>query len=80
MRAELDPVRAPVELYDLQTDPWERTNLAQVAEVQAVLSDLRQRLLAWMEQTQDPLLVGPVASPYYSDALARLRAEPAALS
>jgi hypothetical protein len=28
----------------------------------------------WMEQTDDPLLRGPVASPYYADALNRLRA------
>jgi N-sulfoglucosamine sulfohydrolase len=76
MRAQLDPVRAPIELYDLQTDRWEQSNLADAADLETIQAELRQRLLAWMEQTNDPLLAGPVASPYYSDVLARLRRQP----
>lgn len=55
------------ELYDLQTDPHEFRNLAGSAEHAAVFADLKQRLLAWREQTQDPLL-NPTN-------LARLKAE-----
>ena len=36
-------------------------------------ADMRQRLLRWMQTTDDPLLRGPVASPYYADALGALR-------
>jgi arylsulfatase A-like enzyme len=73
MLSELDGVRPPVELYDLRADRWERNNLAGSRELADVETDLRQRLLGWMRSTHDPLLSGPIASPYYSDALARLR-------
>src|SRR6266851_2998713 len=74
MLPEFGGVRPPVEFYDLQADPREQHNLADRPEVAAIQADLRRRLLRWMEQTDDPLLHGPVASPYYADALARLRA------
>ena len=74
MLSEFGGVRPPVELYDLQADPWEHENLADRAELAAIQADLRRRLLRWMEQTDDPLLDSPVASPYYADALNRLRA------
>jgi N-sulfoglucosamine sulfohydrolase len=72
MRAQLDAVRSPVELYDLSEDPWEQHNLAGHPSVASVQADLGRRLLVWMQETDDPLLNGPVASPYYSSALASL--------
>ena len=74
MLSEFDAVRRPVELYDLEADPWEQLNLAGSAALADVEHDLRQRLLEWMRSTDDPLLDGPVSSPYYADALARLEA------
>ena len=74
MLADFDGVRPPVELYDLEEDPWEQRNLSGTTEVADVEADLRHRLLAWMESTNDPLLRGPVPSPYYADALAALHA------
>ena len=65
--------RPPVELYDLPTDPWEQQNLADSVELRDVQTNLAQRLLRWMEETDDPLLRGPVTSPYLTDALAHLR-------
>jgi N-sulfoglucosamine sulfohydrolase len=72
MQAEFDAVRAPIELYDLIEDPWERHNVAGTADLATVEAELRARLLAWMRVTQDPLLDGPVASPYYADAVSWL--------
>jgi len=63
MLADLDQTRPYVELYDLDADPWEQTNLAGWAEVAATAADLRGRLLRWMQETGDPLLHGPVAPP-----------------
>jgi len=46
------------ELYDLETDPGELTNLATSPEHRGELARLRGRLIAWMEQIGDPLLNG----------------------
>jgi N-sulfoglucosamine sulfohydrolase len=73
MLAELDGVRSPVELYDLEQDRWEQRNLAEESDYAAVQADLRQRLLEWMRSTDDPLLRGPVSSPFYGTALEWLR-------
>ena len=48
--------RPATEFYDLHQDPSERTNLGSSAE----LSD---RLRAWMKETADPLLDGPIPRP-----------------
>jgi N-sulfoglucosamine sulfohydrolase len=51
------------QLYDLVLDPAEGANLAgDPAHVQA-LAEMRSRLDAWMRETEDPLLEGPVAPP-----------------
>jgi arylsulfatase A-like enzyme len=69
--------RPEEELYDLEADPHEQTNLASdrpMYEPQSagsdphpdyvdVLDDLRERLDDWMEATDDPLLDGPVPYP-----------------
>lgn len=69
----LRPWAAPFELYDLEADPWERENLSGSPELRALESDLRRKLLVWMEETGDPLLRGPVASPFYARTLEELR-------
>ncbi len=65
------------ELYDLDEDPDEFNNLAvePTPEHRAVCDKLAGRLLEWMRQTGDPLLAGPVASPFYYRELARLQGE-----
>ncbi len=52
----------PVELYDLQNDPWEMQNLANTASVALLQQSLLSELGKWMEQTADPLLHGPIVS------------------
>lgn len=72
LAAELVGQRDPIELYNLREDPLERTNLAGRFEVAEVERELRGQLLAWMQATHDPLLEGPVASPFYGMVLERL--------
>lgn len=58
----LEP-RAPIELYDLQDDPWEQKNLADDGAYADVCAGLTQQLARWRTETQDPLLVGPLEGP-----------------
>ena len=51
------------QLFDLVFDPNEAANLAHDTAHAEVLEDLRGRLQRWMEETDDPLLNGPVAPP-----------------
>lgn len=64
----------PRELYDLNADPAEMVNLAGSPAVAALERELDARLWAWMDETADPLLEGPVASPAYRQAMASWRA------
>lgn len=51
------------QLYDLIFDPNEAHNLANEPRYAAVKAELADRLQAWMEETQDPLLQGPIEWP-----------------
>jgi N-sulfoglucosamine sulfohydrolase len=51
------------QLYDLVLDPQEGQNVAADPVNAGVLAELRERLEAWMRETEDPLLEGPVAPP-----------------
>jgi arylsulfatase A-like enzyme len=62
-----------VELYDLDADPLEISNLAGRPETAAIERELDARLWRWMEETGDPLLNGPVPSPAYRRAMAARR-------
>ncbi len=57
--------RAPYQeaLFDLVFDPNETDNLAADPGHAATLEQMRGRLQRWMEQTDDPLLKGPVPGP-----------------
>lgn len=50
------------ELYDLDADPWQLRNLAEDASYASVRADLAARLEAWMVETNDPVLAGPVVA------------------
>jgi len=53
------------ELYDLQTDPDEMHNLAEDPALAGVRDPLAAQLADWMRRTDDPLIRGPVPSPFY---------------
>ncbi len=54
---------ATEQLYDLVFDPHETHNLAADPAHKPVLDDLRERLDAWMRETDDPLLKGDIPAP-----------------
>lgn len=51
------------QLYDLEFDPNEMSNLVDRADMQDVLVDMRKKLDDWMQRTNDPILNGPVKVP-----------------
>lgn len=51
------------QLFDLLFDPNETKNLAHEAQFAGILEEMRARLDAWMERTNDPILRGPVPVP-----------------
>jgi N-sulfoglucosamine sulfohydrolase len=57
VRATYERWRHPpaLELYDLQEDPWEYSNLAQDANYKSVLDGLLAKLRHWQKSTRDPL-------------------------
>jgi arylsulfatase A-like enzyme len=54
---------APEQLYDNLFDPNQGHNVIDDPAAADVASELRERLRAWMERTDDPLLDGPVPLP-----------------
>jgi arylsulfatase A-like enzyme len=58
-----DPQHEPVELYDLEQDPWEGVNLAGHPAYRETENELHAELSRWTEETHDPLLRGWVPSP-----------------
>ncbi|MBN1557990.1 MAG: sulfatase [Lentisphaerae bacterium] len=53
----------PVGLYDLRKDPLERHDVSDRPESAGMRKDLEARLSRWLEQTDDPLLKGPLRVP-----------------
>ena len=61
--------RPVVQLFDLKDDPHERKDLAALPEHADLVKDLSNRLWHWMEQVGDPILKGPLVTPYYRQAI-----------
>jgi hypothetical protein len=55
----------PIELYDLQTDPYEFKNLANDPKLAAVQKRLHSRMRKWQRETKDPL-ANPAALKRYT--------------
>lgn len=67
--------RPVVELYDLQADPHELRDLGSDTEYEQIRRELDGRLLKWLHDVNDPILLGPVKTPYYQIAMADLAAD-----
>lgn len=65
------------ELYDLENDPNEFDNLAGQDDLSDIENELRLRLFAWMQDTDDPILKGAIESPYYDRAIQQLKGDTA---
>jgi hypothetical protein len=61
--------RPVVQLFDLANDPRERNDLAQSPDHTEIIKDLSDRLWRWMEEVEDPILKGPLVTPYYEKAM-----------
>jgi arylsulfatase A-like enzyme len=61
--------RPVVQLFDLKDDPHERKDLAALPEHADLVKDLSNRLWRWMEEVGDPILKGPLVTPYYRQAI-----------
>ncbi|MFI4876757.1 MAG: sulfatase [Blastopirellula sp. JB062] len=55
--------RPKEEFYDLQSDPFERSNLIDCPDRRIEIQEHQARLAAWMDSTADPLLEGPIRRP-----------------
>lgn len=60
-------------LYDLEADPAERNNMIGADEYADVAERLNTRLADWMAETNDPLLDGPIETPYGRESRGELR-------
>ncbi|MCZ6719328.1 MAG: sulfatase [Gammaproteobacteria bacterium] len=65
--------RPVLELYDLAADPHELHSVSRTPQYDTVRRDLDTRLLSWLQEVDDPILHGPVATPYYRMAIADLQ-------
>ena len=72
-RVRTGGARPFLQLYDLQSDPYQLKDVAGQPENAEVVRDLSGRLMTWMKRVHDPLLEGPTATPYYRKAAQALR-------
>lgn len=61
-----------IELYDLEQDPHEQTNVAEVTAYSAVKETLLAALKTHLQATEDPILRGAVTPPHHAAALRML--------
>ena len=62
-----------MQLFDLEKDPHEFRDVARRPQCAKVVQDLSRRLYAWMLEVDDPILKGPLATPYYQAAMEDFR-------
>ena len=68
-RCKTSGTRPFFQLYDLQQDPYELNDLSDDPQLKDVAAHLQHLLLEWMEHVDDPLLQGPLQTPYYERSM-----------
>ena len=68
-RCKTKGTRPFFQLFDIKNDPYELSDIGSQPEYASVLNKLSRSLLDWMKRTGDPLLEGPLKTPYYSKAI-----------
>ncbi len=72
-RCKTKGTRPFAQLFDIQNDPYELHDIGGKPEHVGTVTRLSRSLLDWMKQVDDPLLRGPLRTPYYDKAMADLR-------
>ena len=67
--------RPAVEIYDLETDPYEMNNLAGKPEVEAIQERLQSQLDTWMKQQKDQGMATELDAPAHQGAARQAKAE-----
>lgn len=68
-REAIRGTRNAYELYDLQNDPLEFNDIAQLPENKKIVEEMANALLDWMKKVDDPLLKGPTVTPAYTESV-----------
>ncbi|AQT67661.1 Arylsulfatase [Anaerohalosphaera lusitana] len=58
-----------VQLFDVQNDPDELNDIGGEKGNAEIVRDMSRKLYAWMKAVDDPILKGPMESPYYRDSM-----------
>lgn len=61
------------ELYDIEADPFELENIGTKKEYDYIVKELSTKLFDWMQSVDDPLLKGPLSTPYYEKSMEDFR-------
>lgn len=69
-RCKTKGTRPFFQLFDIKQDPYELDDMGSKKEYNSIVADLSARLLEWMKEVKDPLLQGPLNTPYYQKAMA----------
>ncbi len=71
-RCKTRGTRPFVQLFDIKNDPYELNDIGSNPEYTDITARLSGKLLEWMREVHDPLLEGPLKTPYYEKAVAYL--------
>ena len=69
LRCKTGGTRPFAQLFDVINDPYELNDIGSKPENAPLVKDLSRRLLSWMKDVNDPLLKGPLQTPYYDKAI-----------
>jgi len=71
-REETTGTRPFFDLFDIENDPWELVNLGEEGNYNDLIEKLAGEMMEWMKSVDDPLLRGPLATPYYERSFKEL--------